>query len=277
MNHNITYQTIFCKQIYLNSSLANTYLNGSMKSSVIFYFNEPIKADRTTIETRVSVCHSQFPVSWYLINNTNNKIYITINSVQTIYYFPNGNYDVNLFISTWISYFGNLWSITFNNITNKFTFSNTTYDFTFSDNKNSIFRFLGLISGYSYTSSGKILTSVVCVNFCGLNTINVSSSTFNVKNYDSYNDGCCNTIASIPCNAPQNGIIFYNNYTGCKSIFKSYGTNQINIDIMDDNENHIDFNNADWSICLQIDKVDEVEYNNDTLEDVYVNVSQENI
>ena len=127
----ISYQTIYSTQIYLNSS-SSMLMNGTAKSNVHFYIQNAINSNKkNTIEMRVSLVNAQFPCSFYQINNTNNTI--KINSIS--YVFPNGNYNVNNFISTWKTVVGNTWVLSFSSITNTLVFSYTSA-FTFSDVQN---------------------------------------------------------------------------------------------------------------------------------------------
>ena len=100
------FQSETSTQIYLNSATADIYLNSSLKSNVVFVFRNPIVIHKNAIEMKVSVVNAQIPVSWYLINNTNNKFSITIAGVTTTYYFKNGNYNINTFISEWTNTVG---------------------------------------------------------------------------------------------------------------------------------------------------------------------------
>ena len=117
-------------------------MNGTAKSYVHFYIQNAISSSkRNTIEMRVSLVNAQFPCSFYQINNTNNTI--NINGVD--YIFPNGNYNVNNFISTWKNVVGASWLLSFSSITNTLIFTNTS-PFTFTDTlSNSLFLLLVLL------------------------------------------------------------------------------------------------------------------------------------
>jgi len=273
MSNSISYQTIHSNQIYLNSSLADVQYNGASKSTVSFFFKDVLKLKKNTLEMRVSVTNAEFPVSWYVINDSNNSISITVNSVATNYLFPKGNYNVTTFISQWISFFGSSWALTYDKYQNIFTWSNTNGQFTFSDNKgtNSLFPVIGFIQGNSYTSSGNTLTAIYPFNFYNITRLNIKSNTFNLGNVDSNNKSQTRTICSVPVNATSGGMIYYNNYSHYKSIFKKDHLQNINIEIQDDFKNYINFNNLDWTITLQIDLVNEVVEDLDTLEDIYNN------
>jgi hypothetical protein len=121
----------------------------------------------------------------------------------------------------------------------------------------------------TYFSTDKIITSAYPVNFGGLNRINIKTSSFNIKNIDSSYKGLTRTLCSIPCDAPAGQTVFYNNITNYHYIFKNNELSSIGIEITDDFDNFINFNNIDWCITLQIDIVNEVVKNLEDLNDVY--------
>ena len=275
LKQNYNYQSIYSQQIYLNSASASIQLNGSKKSNCTFFFSDLIKFDKNAIEMRLELVNAQIPVSWYLINSTNNIFTITVASISTTYQFPFGNYNANTFISTFQSFMGSFWAVAFNSITNKFTFGYSGGQFTLSDGINSIFPIIGFASGSSYTSSGNNLLAPYSVMFGGLTKINIMSSTFNLSNADSKTRGQVQTISSIPVSTIQGGYILYSNYTNFKSVFRNHSLSSINIQIQDDFKNDIDINNIDWTITLQIDVIKEVIQSIDNLDDVYKNLTEE--
>jgi hypothetical protein len=57
-------------------------------------------------------------------------------------------------------------------------------------------------------------------------------------------------------------------------LFKNHEISTIDINIMDDLRNFIDFNNVDWTVCIQIDILSENVQSIDNLADVYENLTQ---
>ena len=265
----MTYQTILQHQVYLHSALADIYINGSQKSNVVFFFKELFKLDKHCMEMRLSVVNAQFPVSWYLINSTNNTFYVTISGVTNQYIFPEGNYNISSFISQFNSLVSGI-TATYNVKTNIMTFSALSNNFIFSDGDNSIFPLIGFVKGISYSSASFTLTAPFPYNFSGIPRINIKSSSFNIKNIDAYNKGRTRTLATVPINANQNGVVQYVNFTNFKTVFKNMELTSVQLEIMDDFKNYIDFKNCDWTICLQFDVLSEIVDDMDTLEDVYV-------
>ena len=271
INNLITYQTKTSTQIYLNSATADIYMNGTMKSNLVFFFEDPLQINKHAYEMRLSIVNAQMPISWYLINDTNNVIKIN----STNYYFKKGNYNIHTFISEWANSIGSGWTLTFDSVTNKISFAYTS-NFTFSDSSNnSLFPIIGFESGKVYASSPSfVLVAPFCFNFCGLSRINIKSSTFNLGNLDSYNKSKNRTLATIPISSIGQGYILYHNYTHYTNIFKNTEISTIDINIMDDNRNFIDFNNIDWTITIQIDILSEIIKNIDNLEDLYENLAE---
>ena len=264
----ITYQTIDSKQIYVNSSQANIFDNGTKKSEVVFNLNDVISnVEKNALEVRLSLVNAQIPYSFYQINSTNNKINIYYLGTWTSYYFPAGNYNVQTFITQWYSTIGSSYTITYSTVTNKFTFTNA-YVFYFSDDVNSLFPVIGFQKGQLYISSGS-LTSPYCYNFNGLTRLNIVSTNFSVKNIDSLNEGQSSIIASCPVNCNFGGIILYNNFTNFKSIINPSSLNTLGIEILDDYENFIDFNNVDWTLTFQVDIVKEIVFDTATFQEIY--------
>jgi hypothetical protein len=278
-----TYQTIYSSQIFLNSSQASEYYNDNRNSSLKFKLKDVIKDQNDILEVRLSLVNAQFPYSFYNIYSGNDNFNITINSVLTTYTFPHGNYNVNTFISTWISTFGSGWTITYNTILNKFTFSYTS-DFIFSDNynssyyqNNSMYPVIGGLYGVVYASVNKSVTMDYCYNFGGINRLNVVLSNINTSNYDSYNQGITSTLASVPINCNPTGKILYTNYTNFKTTIDQTEMSNFSIKILDDNKNTINFNNQDWTMTLQIDIVKEIIIDKSSFEDYYKENINDNI
>ena len=267
----LSYQTIYSTQIHLNSANANITLNQTKNSNCSFFLKNILKLDKSTIEMRVSLVNAQLPYSFYNINETNNQFNVS----GITYNFPVGNYNVNSFISTWASVLGNNnWSITFNNITNKFNFVYTSA-FYFNDGGNSMFPIMGFSLGSFLYSSNNSLLSSYPVNFSGLTRLLISSPSFGIHNITGKEEGYNNILASVPISSNMSGIINYTNITNFKNVFKNHELSCIEIIIQDDQNNFINFNNQNWSLTLQLDVVSEVVNEITGLNDVYKNAIKE--
>ena len=81
-------------------------------------------------------------------------------------------------------------------------------------------------------------------------------------------------MATIPISSIGTGYILYHNYTHYNNLFKNSEISTIDISIMDDNRNFIDFNNIDWTITIQIDILSEIVHSIDNLQDIYENLTE---
>ena len=89
------------------------------------------------------------------------------------------------------------------------------------------------------------------------------------ENLSCYAEGYNRSLASIPVNNANSSVIYYSNLTNHRNTFYQHNVNQIQIDIFDDYQNLINFNNIDWSMTLQIDTVSEQIRDLGTLKEVY--------
>jgi hypothetical protein len=146
--------------------------------------------------------------------------------------------------------------------------------FTLTDTINSVFPVIGFIKGNTYTASFfnstyTLLSPYPC-NFAGPTRLSVRSNAFtDLKNIDSLTNSINNTLCVVPCNATQNGIIFYENITQYKNIFTNNTISSIDIIITDDSNNFINFNNINWSLTLQIDVHYEKIHDYNNIDDIY--------
>jgi hypothetical protein len=265
----ISYQTILSNQVYLNSSQASTYNNGSLKSNMNFNLKDVISIDKQTLELKISIINAQIPYSFYQINNTNNKFSITISGNTNNYYATLGNYNINTFITMLLGIIPAGFSITYNNSTSKLTFIYTNA-FSLLDGTNSLFSIIGFAKGSVFLSVGNQITAPYCYNLSPLNKLNIYTDSFTLNNVDSFNKSQTNILASVPINCSPNDIILYYNFNNYrKNIHNPEQFSNLNIEIYDDWENNIDFNNLDWSLTIQIDVVKEIILNKKSLTDIY--------
>ncbi len=78
------------------------------------------------------------------------------------------------------------------------------------------------------------------------------------------------TLKSIPVNVPPFGLILYNNNENIETLVKNSQIDNLNIEIVDDDDNLINMNNQDWTICIELKTTLQVSYNTQTI-DEYLN------
>ena len=242
--------------VVLDSRNSTQKLNGSWNSSIIYDFQDTIRDKSQLFKMKCSVLTFTSPNSIYIINETNNLLSITVGGVITNYIVPYGNYNSKTFISTLLGILPAGFSISLNNINNKFTIK-YTQDFTINS-ISTIYDIMGFSLGTNYASTSYSLTLPFTCNFNGLANLNISFSNLNTNNYNSFSKSTSSIIQSIPIATGAGQITYYktNNY--------SFDINQnsidfIQIDIQDDLGNFINFNNKDWNLTLCFENLAEID------------------
>ena len=139
-------------------------------------------------------------------------------------------------------------SISINPITNKFTITHLTYNFSINATS-TIYRIMGFLQNTTYSSTYKSLIMPFNCNFNGLNSLNITFQNLNTPNIDSFNKSNSSIIQFVPIVAGSNQIIFNKSHDFSFSI-KQEIIDFITIDIQDDLENLLNFNNHNWNLTL---------------------------
>ena len=101
------------------------------------------------------------------------------------------------------------------------------------------------------TSISNTLTLPYVVNFLPLARINFRSNFFKFNNF-STTDNSTDIFLSLQNSAPPIGVIYYVNQTNTNFIINDLNITTININVTDDNNNLINFNNIDWFMTFTI-------------------------
>ena len=239
-------------QINLSSSSAK-YKNNSYNSVMIFDLLV-MKKEQNILYNQVSLINAQIPVSYYTINDNNNKFVLSTAS----YTLTNGNYNATSFKTMFLNLLGSSFSMTLYVNTGKYTLSKTG---GFTILSSSCYKILGLEKDKTYTVSSSLTFPYPC-NFLGVNRIKIKSDSFKTNNLDSNSNGHSDLLATIPVNVSQYSLINYINYVGFKNIIHNEDINIIEITITDEEDNIINFNGIDVYLTLQIDSIIK-DYEND--------------
>jgi hypothetical protein len=243
------------KQINLSSYSATTK-NGSMNSSLYFNLNNILKKEQDIIYNLVSVVHCEIPVSFYIINNTNNLFsYSVVLFGNTLTYnitLTNGNYNASTFKTMFLSKLGGGWSLSLSNSTGQFTLTSIYSGYTINSTS-TCYSLLGMAKNTSYNVVGTTFTFPYQCNFLGITRLKIKSTILQTHNIDSYSNGRSNILCTIPVNNASFGLIIFNNIVGFKTVYPNNNLDYIDIQITDDFDNLIDFNGIDINITIQID------------------------
>ena len=74
-------------------------VNGTYLSNINFNFSGLLQDDKNLIRTYIKVLNAQFPVSFYIIDDTDNILYYTQGGVSNLITIPIGNYNGNQMVS----------------------------------------------------------------------------------------------------------------------------------------------------------------------------------
>jgi hypothetical protein len=249
-------------------------LNGTYLSSINFNFSGLLKDDINVIRTYITVLNAQFPVSFYIIDDTNNVLYYTENSVPKSITIPIGNYNGTQMVTALNTGFSdngsNVVSIlnSQNGILKFLITGGSSYTFLSTSTIKSI---LGFSTDITDTN---LITMPFQLNLLGKKKIFINSVNLRNSAYSSKSLSSVQTIATIPIDQPPYSMVNYTSLSDLeRNILYNKSLDQIDIQIVDEENKYINFQNINWSItlCLTVEKNDIVK-----LEYGLYNLSMEN-
>lgn len=265
-----TLQLTDSKQFYLTSTAKiGIKMNGTNNSKINFEIPRFITKQPNILYHSLKLLHAEIPYSFYIINETNNKFNITINSINYFYIIPVGNYNA-FTLKDVLNGFNASITFTLNNATGKYSIESILNYTVLSSS--TILKIIGGDISNSYTplliSSKYILYFPFAVNLLGTKNIYIKCNLILENLQTKTNDN--QTLKAIPVNVPPFGLILYNNNENIESLVKNSQIDNLNIEIYDDDNNLINMNNQDWSITLELRTILNVSYNSQSI-DEYLN------
>ena len=234
-------------------------LNGTYLSNIHFNFSGLLKDEKNLLRSYVTVLNAQIPVSFYIIDETNNVLYYSDGSTTNTLTLTIGNYNGNQMVTALNAGFTlNFSSITtvLNSKTGLLYFTITggaTYTFLSTSTIKSILGFDVDISGSS------LIIMPYQLNLLGKKKIFINSNNLRNSAFTSKSLSSTQTIATVPVDQPPYNMI---NYVAVidlqKIVLSNRALDMIDIEITDENNNYMNFRNIDWSItlCLSVEKED---------------------
>jgi len=252
-------------EIYLNSKTATQYLDNNVADCIFTIPN--IEIDILKEDVYVGVRNAVIPYSWYVVNNTNNKLDLTIDGTAYSISIPLGNYNVNTLatqikteidnLQTQHGHDGNL-TITYLGKTNKYYFFHTRHQFSFLSTS-TCFELLGFKDGNTYIASAlplqthkHELTSTIGINLFVVRAIYVNSNNFILQNINSSTPSNAGILASISTTGNPNSIIHYENTTAKHKIHTLNNINNLHIKLTDQDGDLLELNSINWSMTLEL-------------------------
>jgi len=244
------------KQIHLSTVTgAGRILNADVnyKSQIEFNIPNLIKKDENIEYIMFSVPYAIIPVSFYTINDTNNRLDVLQNSVNTSYSFRIGNYTANQFITE----FNNVvsgFALSLDAVTGRFTMSITSsYNFSVLSTStiDYIMGFSGTVNSSSIFAYRYITMPRVC-NFLPLPRINMRCNVLansTMTGTQQTND----LVITIPNNSRPNGEIVYTNSSNIQMLFQQDTLSTFVVSLTNDNNQLINFNGVSSFWVFQFD------------------------
>jgi len=249
--------------VSLNSRFATKFLNGDKHSSLLFDFNSISPKSVDTLYHTIAIQSAEIPASYYNINGTNNSINITdsVGTTATVT-ISEGNYNADTFKTEFVLKFnaatfaGNAF-LDFNTINGKFSLLSATVGTGLTVNLATTTCRLPL--GISLDATGTLAFPYVApevefplpADFLGITKIKMGSDALAGGNFDSNNLNTTTLVDTISATATPFGLIIYNSL-GRESFVKAKRIDEIDIQLLDQNNNFIDFNGVNWCMTLLI-------------------------
>jgi len=229
--------------------------NGTMKSKMLFNYKNLLSDDENILKSFITVINAQIPCSFYVINALNNQLVISGPGITTTtIYVSYGNYNANTLISELISKLasgGLTMTITINRINGILTFSSDGFINFYFTSASTILEILGTTSSTITTSTN--YTCPYPLNLLGVKKLLIKSTKLSVYSVSTYDYASSNILLTIPSDVSPFSMISYNSQSDAnKNLLNIRSINEIDINIYDENNNYIDFNNLDWTMTLVI-------------------------
>jgi len=241
--------------ISLNSLYANNKKNTTFLSDLDFYFKNVLKDETNIVRSTIQLVNAQIPVSYYTINYTNDIFKFAWNTVGNIINISitRGNYNSSSLITELQNKLlaqGYNFTISISRITGIMTFSSTNLYYIFNNP-------LGVILGFNTTlgsvfnGTNWLLTAPFPLNLLGIKKLKIFSNALATHSFDSFGSGNNSLINTITVNSAPFGLIIYETPTE-PVILKSKTINTIDIQIYDEDNNFINFNNINFTLTFQL-------------------------
>ena len=248
-NHDTTIDPI---QIILKSSQGNKK-NNSKNSSLSFELNETIVVP-TNVNCYIQVESFKFLNSFYNINTTNNIFYYSMNfgiGFADIYgiNIPIGNYNINSLVNFLNSQLAGSITITSSSLTFKITLTSNN-QFILRNNLNNCLKILGF--NYEDTLPSSTLESINLFNLSGVQMLYVAIPSLNLSSITSKNGALNNVIQDINIESVTGASQSFKNTTLSRYKVNNMLISNIDIDIYDEENSLVDFNNTQYFLNLSL-------------------------
>lgn len=237
--------------LFLRSSSYSQTID-TTKTNLIFNLNEPV-LNYSNMDILIACESFQFTNSFYTINENNYKfIYKILNADAVTVSVPYGYYDIDSLILKLNTLLTGIFTFSYNNLTYKTTIThNTGLSFILLDdgNNTNIYEVLGIEDG-GYTTYSSSYTSPYILNLISVQVLHVCIPNINIKSISLKNTTKYNIIASIQIVSQFGSVQTFLNTSNFAYKITDDVIPFINVIILDQDFNPVNFNNIDWFLNL---------------------------
>lgn len=261
------------KIININSNDATIFRNSSFLSDLTFSFPNILSRDDDVEFLEGGLESAVFPVSFYIINYSNNIFNYTIFhlGVYTNYSItiPVGNYDYKTLFTAMTTLFdanGHHFTLTLNETSGIMTMeyhpTSGRVFYRINHSLSTCFRVLGFDYKTDYFPTANILLAPFALNLLGIKKLKIYCPQFSSSNLDTTNYATTTLISTVINDQPPWGQINYYNNTGeAGSKLRVFEMNNIDIRVTDEYGSLVNFNNCDWSMTFVLSTFRKGQYN----------------
>jgi hypothetical protein len=249
------------RKYFLNPAYATS--TDSSFADVTFNINGLIRDDPNILYYTIGIVHAEIPYSFYVVNKSNNLLSLSTSNIII----PYGNYNANSLMKQINQLLPINMNLSFDTTNGKMTLS---YNQSFSIlPSTTMYKLLGLEKNKTYNSIDNVIQFPYLMNVLGTKNLYFKSNV-NLSNFNSVTKDYV-TISCIPVNVEPYGIILYNNYSNSSHIVRNKTLDNLIIQIYDDENNLVDFNNVDWNLTIEITSYIERNFDKTTLNSYLTN------
>ena len=265
------------KLLSLNSKYASK-LNGTQNSRVLFDFVNIIDKSKDHLYMTMAVQSAEIPSSFYNVTIKNNITRVDRDDIAAAFdiTIPVGNYNAD----TYLAKFKELYdaatpsnvTIALDAVTGIFNLQEALADFTIKSVGSTSYVLWGGEVGtdYVFPVAGTAASFGFPANFLGVTKIKLSSDNLAGTNVDSSQLKTTTLIDTISVAATPFGLTIFNSL-GRETLMKAKRIEEIDLELRDQDDNLIDFNNAEWCISIIINTHRRVAFSEDKARGVIVN------
>lgn len=195
----------------------------------------------------LSITEVALPVSWYVVNTTNNTISYTADGVSQSIVVSQGNWDA-VSLAQFINAAQTNFSISYDATSMKFVVTPNAKLIRFASGS----AILSIPSQASATSS---VFSGNVIDLAGTRSVFVRTN-LTTRCFDSFSKGRSNILAKIPVLVESGQVLHYSNPGQFKTAITETDICVIEVFLLDENHKLLDFNSCNWSMTLQFDVVE---------------------